>query len=339
MTLHRTGRLCAVLLLAVAAAAGGSVEEQQPRLPEADRVRLTEAFRLIEDLREEVWPGWSHAPMAVLLVTAEHEFLLRHPRPGEDFTSLGHDALLDSDVSVRARQYAPNLLATFPAVGGVSTIVIGQPEATGLSSSTRWVVTVAHEHFHQWQDSQPGAYAAYDSLGLARGDTTGMWMLNFPFPYEEPAVSQQFAALCAALAKALDAGEKDFPAALAAYRRARAQFQEALGEDDYRYFSFQLWKEGVARYTEYRVAQLAAERFKPSEAFRALPDFAPFALVAEATLARIRRQLQDPALEQRKRTAFYAVGAAEALLLDRANPAWKQRYLSEKFFLDRYLPE
>jgi hypothetical protein len=34
--------------------------------------------------------------------------------------------------------------------------------------------------------------------------------------------------------------------------------------------------------------------------------------------------------------AFYAVGAAEALLLDRANPGWQQRYLAEKFFLDKY---
>ena len=31
----------------------------------------------------------------------------------------------------RARTFEPNLLAAFPAVDGISTIVIGTPEATG----------------------------------------------------------------------------------------------------------------------------------------------------------------------------------------------------------------
>src|SRR5262245_10698074 len=72
-----------------------------PALREADRVRLAEAFRIGDALASRVWQGWNKAPFAVLLVTPDREFLIRHPRPSPEFTPLGHDALLDADVYVR----------------------------------------------------------------------------------------------------------------------------------------------------------------------------------------------------------------------------------------------
>jgi len=65
-----------------------------PALPATDRVRIAEAFRLADALTERLWAGWSQAPFAVLLVTPEREFLIRHPRPTSDFQSLGDDSLL-----------------------------------------------------------------------------------------------------------------------------------------------------------------------------------------------------------------------------------------------------
>src|SRR5207249_765319 len=82
------------------------------------------------------------------------------PRPTPDFTGLGYDSLLATDVLVRDRHFAPNLLATFPAVAGVSTIVVGLPAATN-KNSTEWVLTLLHEHFHQLQTSRPGYYARF----------------------------------------------------------------------------------------------------------------------------------------------------------------------------------
>ena len=248
-------------------------QEIQPQIPLDDRIRIAEAFQLGEELQEQVWKGWSEAPFAVLLVTPEYEFLIRHPRPSDDFTLLGDDPLLKSKVYYRKRQFAPNLLATFPAVGGISTIVVGTLENTNAGDSTHWVVTLLHEHFHQWQDSQPGFYDEVNALGLARGDQTGMWMLNFPFPYDRPDVSEKFQALCSTLVAALEArGTPEFAKRLDAYLAARRAFQQMLAPDDYKYFSFQLWKEGVARYTEYRIARLAAEQVKPTAEFTALAE-------------------------------------------------------------------
>jgi len=44
--------------------------QNQPVLSAIDRTRLAEAFRL-DQIGERVWPGWSKAPFAVLLVTPD----------------------------------------------------------------------------------------------------------------------------------------------------------------------------------------------------------------------------------------------------------------------------
>jgi hypothetical protein len=138
--------------------------QDKPRVSDVDRVRLAEAFRMGAALGNRIWAGWSKAPFAVLLVTPEHEFLIRHPKPSADFKLVNYDPLLQSNVYYRPRTQPQNLLATFPIVGGIPTIVIGQAENTARKTSTPWVVTVLHEHFHQLQYSQPGYYPAVDSL-------------------------------------------------------------------------------------------------------------------------------------------------------------------------------
>jgi len=314
------------------------LDAQTPAMSDIDRMRIAEAFRLAEAIGDRLWPDWDKAPFAVLLVTSEREFLIRHPKPSDDFTFVDEDALLKSKVWARKRRYEPNLLATFPAVGGVPTVVIGQAENTSAKTSTRWVITLLHEHFHQLQYSRPGYYAEVEALGLARGDQTGMWMLNYPFPYARPEIREQFSVMSKLLAQALRPAKKaDFAKRLRAYLDAKEGFRSRLAPDDYKYFSFQVWQEGIARYTEYRMAKLAAAEYKPSREFRNLKDYSPFEQEANAILQRIERELISTQLDEAKRVAFYTVGAAEGLILDLANPAWRKYYFEQKFSLDKHL--
>ena len=333
----KIGLLLTLLVLFITP--GIFAQVSKPTIPEIDRIRLAEAFRIGETLGNKVWKDWDKAPFAVLLVTPENEFLIRHPQPSKDFTLIGYDSLLKSDVYFRKRTQQINLLATFPAVGGVSTIVIGQAENTSKKSSTPWVVTVLHEHFHQWQDSQPNYYKEVDNLNLSRGDQTGMWMLNFAFPYKETRVQELFSALSKLLAAALQTKTKSgFSVRLNEYLQARREFQQILSPDDYKYFSFQIWKEGIARYTEWRIADLAAQQYKPSKEFLALKDYTPFKEVADTILNKqIIANLPTLQLEKSERVVFYPFGAAEGLLLDRANPKWQSHYLTEKFYIDKYV--
>ena len=311
--------------------------KQAPTLPEKDRIRLSEAFRLGDQLGDQIWRGWSKAPFAVLLVTPEFEFLLRHPQPSADFTNIGYDAKLKSDIYYRKRTMSTGFLATFPAIPGnmTSTIVVGQAENTWVKSSTPWVVTLLHEHFHQLQDSQPNFYTDVNALGLAHGDQTGMWMLNYSFPYDRLEVQEQFARMSKLLVDAINAPKRDRAMRLREYRTARAEFQKLISPDDYKYLAFQFWKEGIARYTELRLAQLASRSYRPGKEFRALPDYRSFADFSRTTYEGIFKQLQTQKLGETKREVVYSFGAAEGLLLDQLRPNWRRRYLVEKFDLGK----
>jgi hypothetical protein len=63
------------------------------------------------------------------LVTVDEEFLTHHPVPPNDFQGIG------GGFYARPRQFPTNLLATFPAFGPPSVIIIGEPKKP---SSTTW---------------------------------------------------------------------------------------------------------------------------------------------------------------------------------------------------------
>jgi hypothetical protein len=194
-----------------------------------------------------------------------------------------------------------------------------------------------HEHFHQLQNSQPNYYAGVEALNLSRGDQTGMWMLNYAFPYSTPDVKQQFAVLGRLLTEVIRAKKKaEFASKFSAYLEARRKLANMLSADDYRYFSFQIWQEGVARYTEYRVAELAARSYKPSKAFLALKDYKSFRSVADEIMSDTLKELTTLELESYERVAFYPLGAGEALLLHRMNTKWQNRYFTDKFSMDKH---
>lgn len=330
------------LLLAATLSARAGAQSAPPRaetlLAPADRVRLAEAFRLADLIGDSVWKGWSAAPFAVLLVGQQREILLRHPHPSPDFVRAGFDSLLATDLFVRPRSFPPTLLATFPAVGGVPTIVIGTARATG-KRSTAWVLTLLHEHFHQLQMSRSGYFDGVRALDLARGDETGMWMLNYAFPYDSAVVQARFADLAGALAASLAAPTSGARAASArAVAAARGRLRAVLSPADDRYLAFQMWQEGVARYTELEVARLAAEQFIAGSAFAGLPDYTTYGAEADSLRNGIAADVSAMTLGKSKRLVLYPAGAAVAILLDAAAPSWRDRYLEAGYSLDPLLP-
>lgn len=318
---------------------GITTSAAKPAISEIDRIRLAEAFRISAQIGDKVWRNWSATPFAVLLVTPNEEFLIRHPKPSKDFISLGYDRVLRSEIYYRPRVFKPNLLATFPAVGGISTAVIGQAENTDKNNSTAWVITLLHEHFHQLQTSQPDYYPAVGALNLSKGDQSGMWMLNYDFPYQDEKVGRIFQEMARKLAGIVSTEKiqkKYRNREIEDYLALRDKLKSTLSASDYDYFSFQIWQEGFARYTEYKIARFAARNYEPTKEFKRLKDFRSFKSAEDELRQEILRELSSLSLPNWKRVAFYPLGAAEALLLDELNPEWRKRYFAEKFYAEKY---
>ena len=298
-----------------------------------DAVRIGEFYRLAAQIQDQIWPGWSKTPAPVLLVTTDTEYLTHYDIPPKEFQKVGEE------LYARPRQFPTNLLATFPAFGPVPVIVIGEPANTSSKTSTPWLITLMHEHFHQLQYSQPGYYQAVEALGLSHGDATGMWMLNYPFPYDNPEFARSFEYLRDSLLNALNEVDKQKSEQLTKrYLKDRQQFFAQFLPGDHKYFSFQLWQEGVARYTQIKAAEAAAD-YQPSAGYAALPDFTPFSPYALTARARTLDELRHIDIVQSKREVFYSFGAAEALLLDRINPTWKEEYFKHLLSTDPLFPK
>jgi len=296
--------------------AAAPLAAQRPALPDSERLAIAEAYRLAAASADSIWPGWGAVPFEILLVATDHEFLVRPARVPDGFELLGRDSVLGQDVWLRPRSLAPDLLATFPVFGPPATVVVGGIAATAKTRSG-WVIALLHEHFHQLQMGDSDYVAAAAALDLARDDSTGMWMLQYPFPYDSEPVRRAFDRLSVAVAGALTAPSEDaFVTRVARVPVALADFLGQLSPADQRYFWFQVWQEGVSRYTELRVATAAGPAY---------------AELARALRASIERGLAEPELARRRRVSFYDLGAGLALVLDQTDPSWRERYRTNKF--------
>jgi hypothetical protein len=320
-------RLFMITLLLAAAAIAQSPSQE---IPVDDAIRIKEFYRLAAQIQDNVWPNWSQVPTPLLIVTPEEEFLTHNSAAPKDFKPAGNGFY------ARPRQFPTNLQATFPAFGPPSVIVIGQPKNTNSKTSTPWLITLMHEHFHQLQNAQPRYFQAMQDLGLSRGDTTGMWILNYPFPYENPEVARSFADLRDVLLSAVNESDKGNAEKLAQqYVQARKKFFAQLSPDDSKYFNFQLWQEGIARYTQIKSAEAAAQ-YKPTAEYTALADFESFSAYAAKARSETLNELKRANLGEWKRTVVYSFGAAEGLLLDRLNPKWKEEYFKRLLSMDSF---
>jgi hypothetical protein len=300
-----------------------------------DKLRIREAQQIMLANGEKIWKGIDKVPFTLLFLTDSGEYLVHHPAPSADFKNLGYDSVLRSTVYWRANQYNKGFLATFPAVNGRHCMVVGTPENTHRTT-TQWIITLLHEHFHLYTYSRPGYTPAVNQLDLAGKDSTGMWMLNYPFPYKEAAVEAAYERYTAALHRAVT-GTGSFGKRLKQYKKARKEFKKGLTAKDYRYFSFQLWQEGLARYTEYKYLEaLDAAAYEAPAAIRHIEDFTAYGVYKKQLYDAEMQQLVRLQLKDAQRVCFYAAGFAEGLLLDQLRPGWRSQAEAKRFFVEHY---
>jgi hypothetical protein len=294
-----------------AVALSAALASESATLSLADRRNIDLSMRIIARIGDKLWPAWSKTPFDIAVITANGAVLVNVDKP------------------VPVPSVPPSIEATFPLSDGIPTIVIGEPQSTSANTPIRWSVILMHEHFHQWQDSWAEYQTDVKKLNLAPpNDQDGMWMLNYPFPYTRARVDAAYTMMAHALADALTSiGSSAFASRAHSYLVARAAFKQTLEAADYRYFAFQCWQEGVARYTEIAAARLASKEHAQDPSFLSDQESRDLADDATQTYDGVVKRLQTRSLYYDQRIDFYAVGAGEALLLDEIHPGWRQQYL------------
>ncbi|GAB5400540.1 MAG: hypothetical protein Aureis2KO_21250 [Aureisphaera sp.] len=297
-----------------------------PKVRMEDKIRIREAIEIRNSIGESIWKGISEVPFAIILVTETYEYLFNHPYPSNDFTLLEHDPITGSDILYRETTFPLNFEATFPAVNGLNCVVIGIPENTQSASTSRWILTLLHENFHQFQAKTPQHYDAVNGLNLSNGDETGMWQLNFPFPYDDPKANKNYQAYRQALLTCyqnLDQAQGNTH--YDQYIREKKRFMNYISKNDRKYWSFQLWKEGIARYTELQYLN-ALVNYSPSNELKKLKDYVPFNELRVTFLTNQLQRVIDWELSDQKRTVVYSLGMVEGVVLDHFNSNWKETY-------------
>ena len=306
-----------------------------PKMRTEDRIRIHEAEFLFKKFGNQVWPGINRVPFTLLVIDDTMEFLINCAKPGPEFRNVGYDSILSTQVYVRRAKNPDNSMAVLPVVNGQNAIVAGLPEKTGMTS-TAWIITLLREHFYHYiyQDGQ--YYDDLNRLKLGKGDSIGLWIMNYPFPYESASVIKEYGRFSKALHDALKNLDSDnFDLFLQTYAKARTAFKKGLRADEYKYFSYQVWQEGVAHYVEYKFLE-SMEKYKPSYLVQQLADYTPYEVYKQQLFKDELDNLLSYKLTEQKRNCFFLIGFAEASLLDYLNPNWKKLYLKNKFYLEKY---
>ena len=130
--------------------------------------------------------------------------------------------------------------------------------------------------------------------------------------------------------------DTDFEINLKNYLSEREKFRALLDKKDYDYFSFQIWQEGIARYTETEIAKGLKNNYKPSDEYSQMKDYISFDSVYDKVINKLLTKADKQELNENQRNCFYTLGALEGLILDKVNPAWKDLYFKDKFYIEKF---
>lgn len=331
-------------------AAGAAPEHLTP----LDKARLAETLHLKDTLGDQVWAGWGHAEIPIILWTGGYEFLTGMHEPPAGWELVAGDAFegqpyyrRQSDdpqnfavhvgdrwaASMATKQESDRFL-----IGTFRDMLPGPLRATFpyralILPSEAQMAGVLHETFHAYQ-----AVAASERLDAAER----AHRLGEPYWEADPAMRDAWAREVELLIRALRAEAEGEARGLAGqFLAQRAQRRKAAGlPDELADYERHLeWEEGLAKYVELAIWRQAsvATGYEPLSAVTSDPYFGGyrgFQRRFEQELSAMRRSAT-----REGETRFYYTGMAEAMLLARLAPGWQEHILDDGAWLEDWLSE
>lgn len=372
MVKKRAGRFrkltCGILLgLVLLCLAGAGISAWSNRsLPQAspageqldplDKTRLEETLHLKAALGDRAWQGLGQAAIPISLHSGEYSFLVGYPgTPPTGWELVEGDTFL-GEPYYRRREAEPQNFAIQIGdawAAGMATKsemdlfmvdvyrdllppVIEQvfPYRLMIQSTEVQIGGVLHECFHVLQaqivperlQAAEEAHRLGDAYWGAGDEVLDLWKAEVNL-----------------LAKALQAGTDQQTAALAQeflnHRQSR-RAEAGLTEELIAYERQLEWEEGLAKYLELEILRQAdiAGDYAPIEGMKDDPSFKQYHNFRQ----RWNQEILQMKLEvnQRGEVSFYMTGMAQAFLLDRLYPGWKEKAFQEDgTFLEDLLAE
>lgn len=277
---------------------------------------------IITHYGDSLWENISSTPLRILLITDSLEYLFNHSSPDKSFELFKYDTLLNTNIYVRQRRFPPFLRATFPAVNGTDCIVVGNPENTRKSDED-WIIMLLHEHFHLYQGANPKYNENISVLSHKIANESQNWMLDYNFPYNDTTINELFKDYVFSIFESyISLNKNNFIQKVELYLANQAEIKNHLAPNDYDYFQFQIWQEGIATYTEYKYLDALNLNSKYFKEIYALD----FALKNEYHLSAYTNGLLENELRKNKREMFYSIGLLIGIIKDETTPEWKEGY-------------
>lgn len=277
---------------------------------------------IINHFGDSIWENISSTPLRILLITDSLEYLFNHNNPDKSFELFKYDSLLNTNIYVRPKRFPPFLRATFPAVNGVDCIVVGDPKNTKKSDED-WIIMLLHEHFHLYQGANPQYNENISILAQKIANESENWMLDYDFPYNDTTINKLFKEYSYSIYETyISLNKNDFKEKMEQYLTNQAEIQNHLTSNDYNYFQFQIWQEGIATYTEYNYLNVLSHNSKFFKEIYAVD----FTLKNEDLLRAYTSSLLKNDLQKNKRNLFYSIGLLKGIIKDETNPEWKTDY-------------
>jgi len=367
-----------VLLIAVSAISNLGLPQKSPvveNLSETDKIRLAETMHLRQTLGNAVWPGWGQADIPAIVYNEAYAFLVGYPQPpagwikvpaglkrGGEWEIVPDDTfdnqpyyrqkLTDPDVTPQAftvmvgerwvsslqtrdwatislmqtiRQDLPSILQpVFPY-----RLFLGQL----LGGSDKYITLTAHEAFHAYEGMQaPEKLAAAENISI---------QYENQYPWDDPTLQNEWQKELDLLTQALQttdpAKTKELARQFLSSRTARRDAAN-LSTNLVGYEQQREWEEGLARYAELEIWRLASSGdYTPIPETSVLTDFDQYAGFDNRwsqEIGQISRMADDQGDGR-----FYYSGMAQAFMLDRLMPDWKQKAFNEGVWLEDLLAE